>query len=137
MMSKELFLFQMYMKDIQPNGTKSLPILGEIEQSRLRIFIFKTIFPSSFSLKYVQLTQIYLLKYYFESHLITNDTIIDKQSSINIMVPNVNIIGLNHLHCVAILKEIYVIRYKWLRGGITFMSSECFKLFLTLIFIHV
>ena len=63
--------------------------------------------------------EVYLLKYYFESHLIYKwryyrQTIFNQ---LNIMVPYVDIIGL--CHSVAILWEIYVMRPKchvrWLR----------------------
>ena len=45
-------------------------------------------------------------------------------NQLNIMVPYLDIIGLSH--SVSILWEIYVMRYKWLRGGITYISSKCY-----------
>ena len=57
------------------------------------------------------ITEVYLLKYYFESHLMYKwryyrQTIFNQ---LNIMVPNVDIIGL--YHSLAILWEIYVMRH--------------------------
>ena len=70
------------------------------------------------------ITEVYLLKYYFKSHLIYKgrnyrQTIFNQ---LNIMVPYLFIIGL--CYSVLILSDIYVIRHKCVRGGITSISSE-------------
>ena len=63
------------------------------------------------NIKYkICLIEVYLLKYYFESHLIYNiyygQTIFNQ---LNIMVPSVY----GFCHCVSILREIYVMQHKY------------------------
>ena len=78
------------------------------------------------------ITEVYLLKYYFESHLLAasylNDAITYRQAIFNqsnILVPYVDIIGRSVPYIVSRnLLGIYVMRHKCVRGGITYISSE-------------